>query len=84
MTDSYSRTDCKSGRKGVVAFYLNDKLRLKIRNDISSRDTETLSIEFLNNNIKYKCGLIYRPPGNPLDKFVDDLDACIHIISLEK
>ena len=81
---SLIRTDRKNGRGGGVAFYLNDKLKFKIRNDISIRDTETLFIEILNKqNKNIIIGLIYRPPGNPLDTFFDDLDAYIHILSTE-
>ena len=81
---SLIRTDRKNGRGGGVAFYLNDKLKFKIRNDISIRDTETLFIEILNKqNKNIIIGLIYRPPGNPLDPFFDDLDAYIHILSTE-
>ena len=43
---------------------------------ISIRDTETLFIEILNKqNKNIIVGLIYRPPGNPIDIFLDDLDA---------
>ena len=81
---SLIRTDRKNGRGGGVAFYLNDKLKFKIRNDISIRDTETLFIEILNKqNKNIIVGLIYRPPSNPLDPFFDDLDAYIHILSTE-
>ena len=45
---SLIRTDRTHGRGGGVAFYLNDKLKFRIRNDISISDTETLFIEILN------------------------------------
>ena len=84
--DNYKlfRSDRKNGRGGGVALYMYKQLHVKIRTDIHIEGCEDLFVEI--KNVKHKnqiVGVIYRPPGNIVDGFLDKLDECLDIITHE-
>ena len=66
------RADRKGRRGGVVAFYISQDLKFKIRSDIKLTQVESLFIEIDNSNLKnIVVGVIYRPPDSNFDSFYE-------------
>ena len=84
--DNYKlfRSDREKGKGGGVALYIHNKLRVKVRPDIHVEGCENLFVEIINDKIKNKIiGVFYRPPNNPIDKFLDKLDECLTTVTNE-
>lgn len=78
------RADRQHGRGGGVAIYLRDGLTYRLRKDIHIEGVEDLFIEMTDNKFKNKIiGVIYRPPQNIFDSFINNLDTCLGKLAAE-
>ena len=76
--------DLNNGKGGGVALYIYDNLQYKVRHDIQLEGIETLFIEIIDDKHKNKIiGVMYRPPNNVADVFLDNLESCLELISRE-
>ena len=76
--------DRKKGRGGGVAMYINFKLKYKTRKDIYIDGIESAFIEVDNKFGKnIIVGTLYRPPGNNVNNFLENLDKELDKISSE-
>ena len=78
------RADRCDGRGGGVALYFENGISFKLLDNMPEiSHCETLSIE-VNNGSKHKStaiGVIYHPPGTPVDQFSLKTDQYIHTMS---
>ena len=84
--DNYTleHIDRKQGKGGGVAFYIHNNLKYKLRRDICVEGIESMFIEITVNNIKNRIvGILYRPPNNVVDVFLDRLESCLEAVSRE-
>ena len=84
--DNYEliHTDRTNGKGGGVALYIRNDLQYKIRHDIQIEGIETLFLEIIDDKYKNKIvGVIYRPPNNVADTFLDKLESCLEFVSRE-
>ena len=78
------RSDRARGKGGGVALYIHTNTKIKLRPDLHIHNTEDLFIEILNDKTKNKIvGVIYRPPNNNIDLFLEHFDECLNKISQE-
>ena len=78
------RADRQKGRGGGVALYIRKDLKYKLRQDFHIEGVEDLFIETIDTKFKNKViGVIYRPPSNSLETFLDNLDNCLEKITVE-
>ena len=78
------RADRRYGRGGGVAIYIHTHLRYKPRPDLSIDGVESLFIEIINEKIKNTIiGVIYRPPNNEIDLFLDNIELFSNTIMHE-
>ena len=78
------RSDRKRGRGGGVALYIYNELRVKIRTDIHIEGCESLFVEIINDKMKNRIvGVIYRPPNNKTEMFLENFDECLNSITQE-
>ena len=76
------RADRKTSRGGGVAIYLYNQLKYFGRPDLHIEGAEDIFIEIVNSKDKnIVIGVIYRPPSNPIDIFLDKLDDSLNSIS---
>ena len=78
------RHDRVGKRGGVIAFYIQENLKFKIRHDLSITECESLFIEI--ESLKEKniiIGLIYRPPNSHIEPFFEDFERCFNALSRE-
>ena len=76
-------SDRKNGIGGGVALYVNNQLCVKVRPDIHIHGCD-LFIEIISDKHKNKVvGVIYRPPHNVTDVFLDKLDEYFNTITRE-
>ena len=81
---SMLRADRQHGKGGGVALYIFDKLNIKSRPDLHIEGAEDLFIEVLNDHSKnIIVGVIYRPPNNDLDSFLEKLEEVLDSITRE-
>ena len=81
--DNYTmvRADRKEGRGGGVAIYLRNQLNIQIRHDIHIEGAEDIFVEVINDFGKnILIGVVYRPPNNQIETFLDNLDESLHTI----
>ena len=84
--DNYNmiRADLAAGRGGGVAIYLNNQLTFRKRPDLHFEGTKDIFIEIINDSDKnIIVGVIYRPPNNHIDTFLDKLDDFLNKVSQE-
>ena len=84
--DNYDmiRADRAAGRGGGVAIYLNNQLTFRKRPDLHFEGAEDIFIEIINDSDKnIIVGVIYRPPNNHIDTFLDKLDDSLNKVSQE-
>ena len=84
--DNYKifRSDRLRGRGGGVALYIFNQLRVKIRTDIYIEGCESLFVEIINDKTKNRIiGVIYRPPNNKTEIFLENFDECLNSITRE-
>jgi len=84
--DTYdmNRADRIGGKGGGVAIYVQNQTQYKKRTDIHVDGTEDIFIEIVNKHGKNMIiGVIYRPPNNSIDLFLEKLYECLHKISQE-
>ena len=78
------RSDRNKGRGGGVALYIFNEHRVRVRSDIHIEGCEDLFVEIVTEKCKNKIiGIIYRPPCNIPDTFLEKLDECLSIITRE-
>ena len=78
------RSDRNKGRGGGVALYIFNEHRVRVRSDIHIEGCEDLFVEIVTEKFKNKIiGIIYRPPCNIPDTFLEKLDECLSIITRE-
>ena len=76
--------DRQNGKGGGVAFYIHNDLQYKIRHDIHLEGIENLFLEILDHKHKNKIvGVVYRPPSNTLDTFLDNFESGLEQIARE-
>ena len=80
----FHHVDRKNGKGGGVAFYIRNDFRYKIRHDIVLDGIDTLFLEIINNKHKnIIVGVIYRPPNNIADVFLENFESCLELINQE-
>ena len=78
------RADRQCGKGGGVALYIFDKLKTKSRPDLHIEGGEDLFVEVQNHNGKnFIVGVIYRPPNNNLDIFLEKLEEVLIKVTRE-
>ena len=78
------RSDRQHNHGGGVALYAHNNINSKLRPDLSIDGSESMFLEIINENNKNTIvGVIYRPPKNCIDSFLDNFDQFLHKISEE-
>ena len=78
-----------SGRGGGVALFIVDSIKFNVRTDITqteeeSNTCESLFIDFVDNNVKFTVGVVYKKPSCNLEIFFEFYNKLLALISCQQ